>query len=145
VPVTERSLRLDPDAVDSLAHHVLMLELVHRERHAFDIIHYHIDYLHFPLSRRTSVPHVTTLHGRLDLKDLQPLYDEYQDMPVVSISDSQRNRCRRRAGIRRSITACRSISTRPGEAAATTLRSSRDLAREARGPRHRKWRAAARD
>ena len=90
VPVTERSLRLDPDAVDSLAHHVLMLERVHRERHEFDIIHYHIDYLHFPLSRRTSVPHVTTLHGRLDLKDLQALYDEYQDMPVVSISDSQR-------------------------------------------------------
>jgi glycosyltransferase involved in cell wall biosynthesis len=90
VPMTERSLRLDPDSVDSLAHHVLMLERVDRQRAAFDIIHYHVDYLHFPLSRRSGHPNVTTLHGRLDLKDLQPLYNEYRDMPVISISDSQR-------------------------------------------------------
>lgn len=90
VPVTERALRLDPDSVDSLAHHVLMMERVMRDISAYDIVHYHIDYLHFPLSRRIHVPHVTTLHGRLDLKDLPPLYDEFQDMPVVSISDSQR-------------------------------------------------------
>src|SRR4030095_4582218 len=86
VAVTERSLRLDPDSIDSLAHHVLMVERVMREVSAFDVIHYHIDYLHFPVSRRVRVPQVTTLHGRLDLKELQPLYDEYQDMPVVSIS-----------------------------------------------------------
>jgi len=90
VPMTERSLRLDPDSIDSLAHHVLMLERVDSERDAFDIVHYHIDYLHFPLSRRAGAPQVTTLHGRLDMKDLPPLYEEYQDMPVVSISDSQR-------------------------------------------------------
>src|SRR5262245_11421363 len=90
VPVTERSLRLDRDSIDSLANHVLMLEYVTRDISAFDIVHYHIDYLHFPMSRRVGVPHVTTLHGRLDLKDLQRLYDEYQDMPVVSISNSQR-------------------------------------------------------
>lgn len=90
VPVTERSLRLDPDCIDSLAHHVLMLERVSRDLTKYDIVHYHIDYLHFPLSRRAHVPSVTTLHGRLDLKDLPPIYDEFQDMPVVSISDSQR-------------------------------------------------------
>ena len=90
VPITERSLRLDPDSTDTMAHHVLMLEQVDRRREEFDIVHFHVDYLHFPLSRRSRVPHVTTLHGRLDIKDLQPLYAEYQDMPVVSISDSQR-------------------------------------------------------
>ena len=90
VPMTKRSLRLDPGSIDALAHHVLMLERLDRERDAFDIVHFHIDYLHFPISRRADTPHVTTLHGRLDVKDLQPLYDEYQDMPVVSISDSQR-------------------------------------------------------
>jgi glycosyltransferase involved in cell wall biosynthesis len=55
----------------------------------FDLIHWHIDYLHFPLSRRQSTPQVTTLHGRLDLPDLVPLYQEFSDMLVVSISDAQ--------------------------------------------------------
>ncbi|HLJ94315.1 MAG TPA: glycosyltransferase family 4 protein, partial [Gemmataceae bacterium] len=45
---------------------------------------------HFPLSRRQSCPHVTTLHGRLDLRELAPLYREFSDTPVVSISDAQR-------------------------------------------------------
>jgi glycosyltransferase involved in cell wall biosynthesis len=89
-PMSERSLRLDEDSVDALAHHVLMLEKVSRRVADFDIVHYHIDYLHFPMSRRLGVPHVTTLHGRLDIKDLLPLYDEFDDMPVVSISNSQR-------------------------------------------------------
>ena len=90
MPMVERALRLDPDSVDSLAHHVLMLERLQQHLSSFDIVHYHVDYLHFPLSRRSTVPHVTTLHGRLDLKDLRPLYDEFQDMPVISISNSQR-------------------------------------------------------
>jgi glycosyltransferase involved in cell wall biosynthesis len=90
VPMTDRSLRLDEASVDALAHHVLMLERVSRVAAGFDILHYHVDYLHFPFSRRLNVPHVTTLHGRLDIKDLQPLYDEFRDMPVVSISQSQR-------------------------------------------------------
>ena len=87
----ERSLRLDPDCVDQLAHHILMLEQVYHQFNTFDIIHFHIDYLHFPVSRRQRIPHITTLHGRLDIPDLQALYREYKDMPVVSISDSQRN------------------------------------------------------
>jgi glycosyltransferase involved in cell wall biosynthesis len=56
----------------------------------FDLIHFHIDYLHFPLSRREKVNHVTTLHGRLDIPDLVPLYRTFPEMPVISISDSQR-------------------------------------------------------
>jgi glycosyltransferase involved in cell wall biosynthesis len=86
----ERSLRLDPACIDTLSHHYVQLEQVARRAHTFDIIHFHIDYLHFPLSRRNAAAHVTTLHGRLDLADLAPLYREFREMPVVSISDSQR-------------------------------------------------------
>jgi glycosyltransferase involved in cell wall biosynthesis len=90
VPVCPQSLRLDKNCWDQLAHHVLMLEQVFREKDNFDIIHFHIDYLHFPLSRREQVANVTTLHGRLDIPDLQPLYRIFSDMPVISISDAQR-------------------------------------------------------
>jgi glycosyltransferase involved in cell wall biosynthesis len=90
VSCAEQSLRLKPDCIDTFAHHVLLLEKVFQEAHRFDVIHFHIDYLHFPLSRRNRTPQVTTLHGRLDLPDLVPLYREFQEMPVVSISDAQR-------------------------------------------------------
>jgi glycosyltransferase involved in cell wall biosynthesis len=90
VPCSPEALRLDPKCEDQLAHHVLMLEHVFSERENFDIIHFHIDYLHYPLSRCHGVVNVTTLHGRLDIPDLQPLYQTFSDMPVVSISDAQR-------------------------------------------------------
>ena len=90
MPMTERSLRLDPESIDPVAHHLLMIERISRMAAEFDILHYHIDYLHFPMSRRQKVPQLTTLHGRLDIRDLQPLYDEFRDMPVVSISENQR-------------------------------------------------------
>jgi glycosyltransferase involved in cell wall biosynthesis len=85
-----RSLRLDGACVDQLAHHMLLLEKVARRAAGFDVIHYHVDYLHYPLSRRIPGANLTTLHGRLDLPDLLPLYEEFRDMPVVSISDAQR-------------------------------------------------------
>ena len=90
IPACERSLRLDPNCRDQLAHHVLMLEKVALLAPHFDVVHFHIDYLHYPLSRRKRIPQLTTLHGRLDLPELPPLYTEFQDMPVVSISDAQR-------------------------------------------------------
>ncbi|MGH7561361.1 MAG: glycosyltransferase family 4 protein [Gemmatimonadales bacterium] len=90
VPVCPESLRLCEGCVDQLAHHVTMLGRVARMAGEFDLIHYHIDYLHFPLSRRLATPQLTTLHGRLDLPDLAPLYREFPEMPVVSISDAQR-------------------------------------------------------
>jgi glycosyltransferase involved in cell wall biosynthesis len=90
VAVCRRSLRLDKHCIDQLAHHLVMLEGVLQRSGEFDVIHFHVDYLHFPLSRRQSFPHVTTLHGRLDIPDLVPLYTEFHDMPVVSISDAQR-------------------------------------------------------
>ncbi len=85
-----RSLRLSDGCIDRMAHHVLMLEQVSQRAHEFDVVHYHIDYLHFPLSRRALIPHVTTLHGRLDIPDLVPLYEQFRDMPVLSISNAQR-------------------------------------------------------
>lgn len=90
VPLRPQAIRLDKNCVDQLAHHILMLERVFKDAAEFDIIHFHVDYLHFPLSRRHARPNVTTLHGRLDIPDLVPLYREYLEMPVVSISDSQR-------------------------------------------------------
>jgi glycosyltransferase involved in cell wall biosynthesis len=85
-----RSLRLDKHCVDQMAHHVVMLEQVYRRAAEFDIIHFHVYYLHFGLSRREGLNRVTTLHGRLDIPDLVPLYQEFPDEPVVSISTSQR-------------------------------------------------------
>lgn len=89
-PCCPRSLRTDPGCRDPLAHHYLMLEEVFRRASQFDLIHFHIDYLHFPLSRRSGISQLTTLHGRLDLPDLAPLYRRFHDMPLVSISDAQR-------------------------------------------------------
>jgi len=90
VPVCKQSLRLAPDCIDPLPHHVLLVERVLEEKDNFDLIHFHIDYLHYPRSRYEDVPTLTTLHGRLDIPDLVPLYQKFRDMPVVSISDSQR-------------------------------------------------------
>lgn len=90
VPACKKALRLDSTCVDQLAHHVIMLDQVFSEKENFDIIHFHVDYLHFPYSRRQQTAHITTLHGRLDLPDLQPLYRHFRDIPVVSISDAQR-------------------------------------------------------
>jgi glycosyltransferase involved in cell wall biosynthesis len=90
IAANERSLRLDPTCIDRVAHQVVQLEQVFYLARQFDIVHFHIDYFHFPLSRREKLCHVTTLHGRLDIPDLVPLYREFHEMPVVSISDSQR-------------------------------------------------------
>jgi glycosyltransferase involved in cell wall biosynthesis len=90
VPICERSLRLDQRCADQLAHHYVMLDRVLQEKDNFDLIHFHIDYLHFPISRSHNLAHLSTLHGRLDIPDLQPLYRSYKDMPLTSISDAQR-------------------------------------------------------
>jgi glycosyltransferase involved in cell wall biosynthesis len=87
----KQSLRLDSQCEDRLAYHFLQLEQVFQNAASFDVLHFHVDYLHYPFSRRIKVPHVTTLHGRLDLPELAPLYREFADVPVISISDSQRD------------------------------------------------------
>jgi glycosyltransferase involved in cell wall biosynthesis len=90
VASTPRALRLCETVVDPLAHMVVQLEQVAAQADQFDVIHWHLDYFHFPMSRRLGVPQLTTLHGRLDIPDLQPVYDEFRDMPLVSISNDQR-------------------------------------------------------
>lgn len=90
VPVAHRSLRLDKHCVDEMAHHVLLLERVHQRAAEFDVVHFHLGYLHFPMARQLATPHVSTQHGRLDIPDLQGLYVQFRDLPNVSISDDQR-------------------------------------------------------
>ena len=90
VPAWPRALRLGGVSHDALVPHVLMLEQVLKRADEFDVIHFHVSQFHFPMARRLPVAHVTTLHGRLDLPELPPLYDEFADIPVVSISDAQR-------------------------------------------------------
>jgi glycosyltransferase involved in cell wall biosynthesis len=91
IAACDRALRLNAECVDQLANHVAMIQMVQEEIENFDIIHYHIDYLHYPVSKLYPFPHITTLHGRLDICDLQNVYKRFNDMPVVSISQTQRN------------------------------------------------------
>jgi glycosyltransferase involved in cell wall biosynthesis len=76
--------------MDKLVHHVTMLDQILERATDFDVLHFHIDYLHFLVSRYCHLPSVTTLHGRLDLHDLTPLYERFHDAPVISISYAQR-------------------------------------------------------
>jgi glycosyltransferase involved in cell wall biosynthesis len=85
-----RALRLDPSNRDVLAPHMLMLEKVRLVAHEFDVLHFHLDYLPFSLFSQLDTPFVTTLHGRLDLPELQAVFNAFPKAPVVSISDSQR-------------------------------------------------------
>ena len=92
VTCAPRALRLDPGVRDPLPHLLLMLERVRQRAHEFDLLHFHVEPpLHFSLFRGLANKTVTTLHGRLDLPDIQPLFREFGEMPLVSISDSQRN------------------------------------------------------
>jgi glycosyltransferase involved in cell wall biosynthesis len=75
---------------DHTAHNLVMLDRVRRRADEFDIIHCHIDVLQYPMFQDMADKVVTTLHGRLDLPDYFPVFREYQHMPLVSISDSQR-------------------------------------------------------
>ncbi|MFO0753631.1 MAG: glycosyltransferase family 4 protein [Thermodesulfovibrionales bacterium] len=90
VSICPESLRLSTHCTDPLSYHLLMIEQVFQCAEDFDIIHFHTDYLHFSLSRRVPIPALTTLHGRLDLPELAHLYREFSDIPLISISDAQR-------------------------------------------------------
>ncbi|HEX6979665.1 MAG TPA: glycosyltransferase family 4 protein [Alphaproteobacteria bacterium] len=85
-----RALRLDSGCKDPLAHHIVLLHRVMQQADRFDIIHFHTDYLHFPLAAPIAGKTLTTLHGRLDIPDLEAIYREFPAMPLVSISDAQR-------------------------------------------------------
>ena len=85
-----RALRLDGAVRDPNALHMMMLERVFQRAGDFDFLHFHLDYYPFSLFSRQSTPFLTTLHGRLDLPEHQPVFDTFSSVPVVSISNSQR-------------------------------------------------------
>jgi len=86
----ERSLRKNERCKDPVAREVLLVDHVIEHVNEFDLIHFHTGYLHFPVCRYLPVPHVTTLHGRLDLPDLVPVFNRFRSEPLVSISNAQR-------------------------------------------------------
>ena len=89
-PSWPRALRLDPAIRDPIAPHMLMMEHVARRMDDFDVLHFHMDYWPFSFFSRQDKAFVTTMHGRLDLPELQPVFNTFNKVPVVSISDSQR-------------------------------------------------------
>ena len=90
VVVRDQAIRLDPAMKSDVAAHLSMLDEVRARRSDFDIIHFHTDMLHFPLFEDDPSRTITTLHGRLDLKDLPGVYRRWPKFPLVSISDAQR-------------------------------------------------------
>ncbi|WP_447978912.1 glycosyltransferase family 4 protein [Candidatus Nitrospira bockiana] len=90
-PACPEALRLSTGIFNRDAPLVTLLEQAFgASAHDFDIIHSHLDFIGFPLSRRCLTPVITTLHGRLDLPELIPIFREFSELPVVSISNSQR-------------------------------------------------------
>ncbi|MBW4025079.1 MAG: glycosyltransferase family 4 protein [Proteobacteria bacterium] len=88
--VWPQALRLDPTIRDWSAPLVLLLERVRQRADEFDVLHFHLDYFPASLFSRHNIPFVTTLHGRLDLPELRPVYAGLPNMNIVSISESQR-------------------------------------------------------
>jgi glycosyltransferase involved in cell wall biosynthesis len=90
VAACPRALWRDPECHDTLPHHVRLMELVFTDVSRFDVIHFHCDHVHLPLLRRCPCPNVTTLHGPVHGGDVQALFTEYVEAPLVSISNDQR-------------------------------------------------------
>ena len=88
-PCCERSLRL-AGCRDPWPPHVLMMEEVIQSASHFDVVHFHTDHLQLPFARHLKISALTTMHGRLDLPELLPLYRRFRDASLVSISDHQR-------------------------------------------------------
>jgi glycosyltransferase involved in cell wall biosynthesis len=87
-----RALRLDGSVRDPNALHMVLLERVRQkcDQEEFDFLHFHLDYYPWSLFQRQPTPFVTTLHGRLDLPEHQPVFDTFPEVPVISISNAQR-------------------------------------------------------
>ena len=90
VPCTSQALRLDPDVRDVIPYYMVMLDKVNERAKEFDVLHFHVDFFHFPMFRSRAAHVLTTLHGRQDLRDIKPFYARFADMPLISISDDQR-------------------------------------------------------
>src|SRR6201996_7300182 len=89
VPIVPRALRLD-GIQNSTPYNLIALDLVSRQREEFDVIHFHVDFFHYPLFRNLAHKTLTTLHGRQDLPELPAIYRAFPHMPLVSISNHQR-------------------------------------------------------
>jgi glycosyltransferase involved in cell wall biosynthesis len=89
-PICPQALRLNTGIFNRDAPLIMLQERALGATGEFDVVHSHLDFLGFPLARRNQLPVVTTLHGRLDLPELEPVFREYAEMPLVSISDAQR-------------------------------------------------------
>jgi len=89
VPITPLALRMN-NCTDAIAWHIVQLGQVLERAHEFDLLHFHTDYLHFPFTQGKNIATLTTLHGRLDIPELRPVYRQFSDIPVVSISNAQR-------------------------------------------------------
>jgi glycosyltransferase involved in cell wall biosynthesis len=89
--VRDQAIRLDPAPLQSdLAAHISQLSEVRRRAREFDVLHFHTDMIHFPFFEPMAEKTLTTLHGRLDLKDLPEVYRRWPQFPLVSISQAQR-------------------------------------------------------
>lgn len=86
----DMALRLNPAVNDQIPYHIMMLDEVRRRADEFDVLHFHVDLLHFPLIRDIAERTVTTLHGRLDLPDLKSFHSAFPEIPLISISREQR-------------------------------------------------------
>ena len=89
-PICAHALRLNKGIFNRDAPMTMLMEQALGQPGDFDVIHSHLDFLGFPLARRNPTPTVATFHGRLDLPELQPVFREYAELPMVSISDAQR-------------------------------------------------------
>jgi glycosyltransferase involved in cell wall biosynthesis len=90
IATTRRSLRKNERCKDPIARELILIDHVVEHASEFDVIHFHTGYLHFPICRYLSVPHVTTLHGRLDIPDFVAVHERFREVPLVSISNAQR-------------------------------------------------------
>ena len=88
--VWPQALRLDRSIRDTVALHMLLMETVRRRAAEYDLLHFHTDYWSFSLFSRQRTPFLATMHGRLDLPELQPMFSAFSDLPAVGISGSQR-------------------------------------------------------
>ncbi len=88
-PIVPRALRLD-GIHNSLTYNIIMLDRVAERAAEFDVLHFHIDFFHYPVFRNMAAKTLTTLHGRQDLPELPDIYRAFPHMPLVSISDHQR-------------------------------------------------------
>ena len=104
-----KALRLDGSVRDPNALHMVMLERVRQkcDDEEFDFLHFHLDYYPFSLFYRQPMPFLTTLHGRLDLPEHQPVFETFSKVPVISISNAQRRPVPQANWSAPSITACR--------------------------------------